>query len=55
MPKINGIKIELSISNCDDILSTAKRLSEISNELVVIGYKLKGKLEIKEKSAPSTN
>ena len=42
------IKLDLVITNSDEILATAKRLDEISKELVVIGYKLKAKLAEKE-------
>lgn len=55
MPKIGDISVKLNISNSDEIMATAKRLSEISKELTIIGYRLQGKLEIKEKTASSCN
>lgn len=55
MAKIGDITVELSISNSDEILATARRLAEISKELTTIGYKLQAKLEVKEKTASSCN
>lgn len=47
MPK-NEIKLELVITNSDDVLATAKRLNEISKELTAIAYKLQAKMGAKE-------
>ena len=55
MPKVNDVKFELTVTNSDEILATAKRLDEISKELVCIGYKLGAKVEAKEKAASSCN
>jgi len=43
------IKLDLVITNTDEILAYAKRLNEISKELTTIGYKLQAKLGVKEK------
>lgn len=43
------IKMELSITNTDEILEVAKRLEQISKELTVIGYKLQAKTALKVK------
>lgn len=42
------IKLELVITNSDEILATAKRLQEISSELTSIAYKLQAKQGLKE-------
>jgi|GEM_PF-4597066 hypothetical protein len=42
------IKLELIITNTDEIFETAKRLNEISKELLAIGYKLQAKMGAKE-------
>lgn len=48
MPNLNEIKLDIVITNADDILAYAKRLNEISKELTTIGYKLQAKLGAKE-------
>ena len=47
--RMQEIKMELSITNTDEILEVAKRLEQISKELTVIGYKLQAKTALKVK------
>ena len=45
---IKDIKVELVVTNAEDVLAYAKRIGEISKELTVIGYKLQARLGAKE-------
>lgn len=42
------IKLDMVVTNSDDILATAKRLNEISKELTMIAYKLQAEIRLKE-------
>lgn len=42
------IKLDMVITNADDILATAKRINEISKELTTIAYKLQAEIRLKK-------
>lgn len=45
---LHKVKIELEVTNADEIIAAAQRLGEIARELEVIAYTLSVKTNIKE-------